>query len=100
MERVDAIDDDNPEVNFSFKFSKPSGRHVVTMENISKAYPNLQILENTNGLIEKGDKIALIGANGKGKSTLLRIVADADKEFSGSSVKGHNVSQTFLRSIN
>ncbi len=96
MERVDAIDDDNPEVNFSFKFSKPSGRHVVTMENISKAYPNLQILENTNGLIEKGDKIALIGANGKGKSTLLRIVADADKEFSGSSVKGHNVSQTFF----
>ncbi len=96
MERVDAIDDDNPEVNFSFKFSKPSGRHVVTMENISKAYPNLQILENTNGLIEKGDKIALIGANGKGKSTLLRIVADADKEFTGSSVKGHNVSQTFF----
>lgn len=96
MEKVDEVDDDNPEVNFSFKFSKPSGRHVVTMENISKSYPNVEILENTNGLIEKGDKIALIGANGKGKSTLLRIVADADSEFEGKCTKGHNVSQTFF----
>ncbi len=96
MEKIDEVDDDNPEVNFSFKFSKPSGRHVVTMENISKSYPNVEILKNTHGLIEKGDKIALIGANGKGKSTLLRIVADADKDFEGNSTKGHNVSQTFF----
>lgn len=96
MERVDDVDDDNPEVNFSFKFSKPSGRHVVTLENISKSYPNLEILRNTSALIEKGDKIALIGANGKGKSTLLRIVADADTNFEGNAIKGHNVSQTFF----
>ncbi|MEI5983851.1 MULTISPECIES: ABC-F family ATP-binding cassette domain-containing protein [Sphingobacterium] len=96
MEKVDEVDDDNPEVNFSFKFSKPSGRHVVTMENISKSYPNLEILKNTDALIEKGDKIALIGANGKGKSTLLRIVADADNDYEGTSTKGHNVSQTFF----
>lgn len=96
MEKVEEVDDDNPVVNFSFKFSKPSGRHVVTLENISKRYPNIEILENTDGLIEKGDKIALIGANGKGKSTLLRIVADADQEFEGTSTKGHNVSQTFF----
>lgn len=96
MEKVEEVDDDNPEVNFSFKFSKPSGRHVVTLEKISKSYPNVEILEKTDGLIEKGDKIALIGANGKGKSTLLRIVADADKEFEGKSTKGHNVSQTFF----
>ncbi|PRD46325.1 ABC-F family ATP-binding cassette domain-containing protein [Sphingobacterium haloxyli] len=96
MEKVDDIDDDNPEVNFSFKFSKPSGRHVVTLEHISKSYPNLEILRDTSAIIEKGDKIALIGANGKGKSTLLRIVADADKAFDGKSIKGHNVSQTFF----
>ncbi|NGM67095.1 ABC-F family ATP-binding cassette domain-containing protein [Sphingobacterium sp. SGR-19] len=96
MEKVDDVDDDNPEVNFSFKFSKPSGRHVVTLEHISKSYPNLEILRDTSAIIEKGDKIALIGANGKGKSTLLRIVADADKEYEGKSIKGHNVSQTFF----
>lgn len=96
MERIDDVDDDNPEVNFSFKFSKPSGRHVVTLEGISKSYPNLEILRNTDGLIEKGDKIALIGANGKGKSTLLRIVADDDQNYEGKGIKGHNVSQTFF----
>lgn len=96
MEKVADVDDDNPEVNFSFKFSKPSGRHVVTLENISKSYPNIEILRNADGLIEKGDKIALIGANGKGKSTLLRIVAEDDNEYDGKSVKGHNVSQTFF----
>ncbi|MBL1407402.1 ABC-F family ATP-binding cassette domain-containing protein [Sphingobacterium faecale] len=96
MDKISDVDDDNPEVNFSFKFSKPSGRHVVTLENISKSYPNLEILRDTDGLIEKGDKIALIGANGKGKSTLLRIVADADSDYKGTSVKGHNVLQTFF----
>lgn len=96
MERVDDVDDDNPTVNFSFKFSKQSGRHVIRMEHITKAYPGVPILNNTSGVIEKGDKIALIGANGKGKSTLLRIVANADKDFTGTSETGHNVSTTFF----
>lgn len=96
MELVDEVDDDNPVVNFSFKFSKPSGRHVVTLEKVNKSYPGVEILKNANGLIEKGDKIALIGANGKGKSTLLRIVAEDDQDYTGTSIKGHNVSQTFF----
>jgi ATP-binding cassette subfamily F protein 3 len=93
---VDDVDDDNPSVNFQFKFSRPSGRHVVRLENIDKSYPDLQILKNAEGVIEKGDKIALIGANGKGKSTLLRLIAGADQQFSGTSTTGHNVSQTFF----
>lgn len=96
MERVDDVDDDNPTVNFSFKFSKQSGRHVVRMEHISKAYPGVPILNNAHGIIEKGDKIALIGANGRGKSTLLRIAARADKQFEGLCESGHNVTQTFF----
>ncbi|GGC29203.1 ABC transporter ATP-binding protein [Parapedobacter defluvii] len=96
MERVEDVDDYNPTVNFRFKFSKQSGRHVVRLENISKSYPGIPILEHTDAIIEKGDKIALIGANGKGKSTLLRIVANADKEFTGKSETGHNVTQTFF----
>jgi ATP-binding cassette subfamily F protein 3 len=96
MERVDDVDDDNPSVNFSFKFSKQSGRHVIRMEHITKSYPGVPILENAEAVIEKGDKIALIGANGRGKSTLLRIVAGADKSFEGMCETGHNVSQTFF----
>ncbi|WP_343535547.1 ABC-F family ATP-binding cassette domain-containing protein [Pedobacter sp.] len=96
MERVDDVDDDNPTVNFSFKFSKPSGRHVVRLEHISKAYPNVRILKDAEAVIEKGDKIALIGANGKGKSTLLRIIAGAEKYDEGLCETGHNVTSTFF----
>lgn len=96
MDKVDDVDDDNPTVNFQFKFSKQSGRHVIRMEHVHKSYPQLPILEDAEAIIEKGDKIALIGANGKGKSTLLRIVAGADKEYSGLSEPGHNVTQTFF----
>ncbi|MFN0291991.1 ABC-F family ATP-binding cassette domain-containing protein [Pedobacter helvus] len=95
MERVDDVDDDNPTVNFAFKFSKPSGRHVVRLENVSKSYPNIEILKNAEAVIEKGDKIALIGANGKGKSTLLRIIAGTEK-FEGTCEIGHNVTTTFF----
>ncbi|MDO3642720.1 ABC-F family ATP-binding cassette domain-containing protein [Mucilaginibacter sp. L3T2-6] len=96
LERVDDVDDDNPTVNFTFRFSKQSGRHVVTLSDITKKYPAIDILNHAEALIEKGDKIALIGANGKGKSTLLRIIAGADKEFSGKAETGHNVTQTFF----
>ena len=95
LERVDDVDDDNPTVNFSFKFTKPSGRHVIRIENATKRYPNIDILDNAEAVIEKGDKIALIGANGKGKSTLLRMVAGVEK-FDGTCETGHNVTTTFF----
>jgi len=95
MERVEDVDDDNPTVNFSFKFTKPSGRHVIRIENATKRYPNIDILENAEAVIEKGDKIALIGANGKGKSTLLRMVAGVEG-FDGTCETGHNVTTTFF----
>lgn len=96
MDRVEDVDDINPTVNFSFKFSKPSGRHVLTLKDVSKAYPEIAILDHAEALVEKGDKIALIGANGKGKSTLLKIAAGADREHKGSVEAGHNVSKTFF----
>ncbi|MGV3705201.1 MAG: ABC-F family ATP-binding cassette domain-containing protein [Arcticibacter sp.] len=95
MERIEDVDDENPSVNFSFKFSKQSGRHVIRIEDVSKAYPSNVILKHANAVIEKGDKIALIGANGRGKSTLLRIIAGVET-FEGASITGHNVTQTFF----
>lgn len=96
MEKVDDVDDDNPSVNFKFKFTKQSGRHVVKLEGITKSYPGIPILNDAEAVIEKGDKIALIGANGKGKSTLLRIIAGTDKDYEGTAETGHNVTQTFF----
>ncbi|SFC10030.1 ATP-binding cassette, subfamily F, member 3 [Parapedobacter composti] len=96
MEKVSDVEDYNPTVNFRFKFSKQSGRHVARLENVSKSYPGNPILERADAVIEKGDKIALIGANGRGKSTLLRIIAGTDNDFSGVCETGHNVTQTFF----
>jgi len=97
LERMDMIDEvvsDAAVINFKFSFQKPSGRHVVSLENVSKAYGDLQILKGTNAVIERGDKIALIGANGKGKSTLLRIVA-GEEPVGGECKIGYNVIHGF-----
>src|SRR5690606_6482729 len=52
MERIEDVDDENPSVNFSFRFSKQSGRHVIRIEDVSKAYPSNVILEHANAVIE------------------------------------------------
>ncbi|MBN3519819.1 ABC-F family ATP-binding cassette domain-containing protein [Algoriphagus lutimaris] len=95
MERVHEVVNDEVSVNFKFKFSKQSGRDVVTLDNISKAYGDNVILKNTSARIERGDKIALIGANGKGKSTLLRIIDGSEKGIEGRT-EGYNVIKSFF----
>ena len=95
MDRVGEVIDENATVNFKFSFKQRSGRHVVTLEDISKSYGPLEILKNTDAIIERGDKIALIGANGKGKSTLLRVIAGSEPH-EGDRNLGHNVTPTFF----
>ncbi|NOS54831.1 MAG: ABC-F family ATP-binding cassette domain-containing protein [Cyclobacteriaceae bacterium] len=90
MDLVEEVVSDNAAVNFRFTFKQPSGRQVVTLKDVSKAYGPLDILKNTNAIVERGDKIALIGANGKGKSTLLRIIAN-DEPVEGERTIGYNV---------
>lgn len=94
MDMIDEIVDDSAAVNFKFRFSQQPGRFIVTLKNISKAYGSLQLLNDTSISIERGDKIALIGANGKGKSTLLRILAGTEL-VEGERVMGFNVIQAF-----
>jgi ATP-binding cassette subfamily F protein 3 len=95
MERVHEVVNDEAFVNFKFKFSQKSGRDVVVLDHVSKAYGDLVILKNTTARIERGDKIALIGANGKGKSTLLRIIAGTE-QIQGTRTEGHNVIKSFF----
>jgi len=94
LDRVNEVVDDNISVNFKFKFSQKSGRDVVVLDHVSKAYGDLVILKDTTSRIERGDKIALIGANGKGKSTLLRIV-DGKEPIKGNREQGYNVIKSF-----
>jgi ATP-binding cassette, subfamily F, member 3 len=97
LERMDMIEevvDDNAAVNFRFKFNQQPGRFIVTLKNVSKAYGALEILKNTSVSIERTDKIALIGANGRGKSTLLRILA-GEEPVDGERIMGYNVIKAF-----
>ena len=94
MDKIDEVVDDTAAVNFRFRFSQQPGRFIVTLNNISKSYGSLEILKDTSVAIERGDKIALIGANGKGKSTLLRIIA-GQEPIEGERVMGYNVIQAF-----
>jgi ATP-binding cassette subfamily F protein 3 len=95
MEVIEDVVNDVAVINFRFTFQQPSGRHVVQLKNISKAYGNLQLLKDTSATIERGDKIALIGANGKGKSTLLRIISGTES-IEGERTLGYNVIQGFF----
>lgn len=97
LERMDVIEDlqsESAAVSFNFKFSQQSGRHVKILENVSKSYGNLEVLKPSTIGIERGDKIALIGANGIGKSTLLRIITNTEKH-GGKVETGHNVIPAF-----
>ncbi len=95
LDRVHEVVNDEAFVNFKFKFSQKSGRDVITLDKVSKAYGDLTILKNTAARIERGDKIALIGANGKGKSTLLRLIAGTEVG-QGTRVEGHNLIKAFF----
>jgi ATP-binding cassette subfamily F protein 3 len=95
MDKVEEVIDDSAAVNFNFTFKQQSGRHIITLEEISKSYGDLHLLSKTSAGIERGDKIALIGANGKGKSTLLRIIAGTEP-IEGTRKEGHNVIKGFF----
>lgn len=94
MDKIEEVVDDTAAVNFRFKFNQQPGRFIINLNNISKSYGSVEILKNTSIAIERGDKIALIGANGKGKSTLLRIIAGTEP-IDGERTMGYNVIPAF-----
>jgi ATP-binding cassette subfamily F protein 3 len=95
VERIEAVESDAPTMRMRFTFQKASGKIVAELEKVSKSYGDLHILNEAEGMIERGDKIALIGANGKGKSTVLRMLADAESYNGGELKAGHHVRQSF-----
>jgi ATP-binding cassette subfamily F protein 3 len=95
IERITPIGNNAPTVKFNFNLQQHTGKVVAHLQDISKAFGDLEILKNTHAKIERGDKIALIGANGRGKSTLLRIIAGQDDTASQKVELGHNVNMSF-----
>jgi ATP-binding cassette subfamily F protein 3 len=74
LERVEQVDGGPSKIRMNFSVDKTPGKILSTLEGVSKSFGNLHILKEASAEINRGDKIALIGANGKGKSTLLRVM--------------------------
>ncbi|MEO0065684.1 MAG: hypothetical protein RI983_1010 [Bacteroidota bacterium] len=97
LDKLDKIEDvqlERPNMRINFQLEKVPGKILVTLKDVTKKFGELTIVEHGSAEIERGDKIALIGANGKGKSTLLRMIAGTET-FSGERIWGHNVEESF-----
>lgn len=94
LDRIENVELERPNMRINFSVDKQPGRIICTLKHVTKRYGPLTILEDTGAEINRGDKIALIGANGKGKSTLLRIIGDIE-QFEGERTPGHNVVASF-----
>ena len=90
VERIEVDQDDNATMNVRFAISKEPGKIIVEAENVSKNYGDNHVLENVNLLIERNSRIAFVGQNGQGKSTLAKMIV-GEIPFGGHLKLGHNV---------
>ncbi len=95
LERIEEAEIERPDIRINFRVDKQPGKVLVELHHVSKAFGDNVIIENSSVEIDRGDKIALIGANGKGKSTLLRIIAGVEQFSTGERKWGHNVEESF-----
>ena len=90
LEILEVDEVDSPALRLKFPPSPRSGSYPVTIENVSKAYGDHTVFRNANLMIERGDKIAFVGKNGEGKSTLVKCIMK-EIEHEGTLTLGHNV---------
>ena len=90
VERIEVDQDDNAVMNVRFEISKEPGKIIVEAENLSKNYGEKEVLKDVNLLVERNSRIAFVGQNGQGKSTLAKMMV-GEIPFEGSLKLGHNV---------
>ncbi|MHC5201860.1 ABC-F family ATP-binding cassette domain-containing protein [Myroides sp. LJL119] len=90
VERIEVDQDDNAVMNISFPVSIDPGRVVLEILDVTKRFDDKVIFKDINLLVERGSKIAFVGQNGQGKSTLIKAIVD-EFEYDGVIKKGHNV---------
>ena len=90
IERIEIDVQDNSVMSVQFPVSKQPGKVVLEIDNVSKKYGDKTILKNINLLVERGSKIAFVGQNGQGKTTLAKMIIN-EIPFDGIIKKGHNV---------
>ncbi len=95
IERIQ-IPEEEKTVHFSFPQPKPSRRIVAEFSNVAKSYGDHHVFSRVNFMIERGDRIALVGVNGAGKSTLIKLLAATEPLTAGDFKLGHNVQSDYF----
>ena len=90
MERIQ-LPEEEKTIHFSFQQPKPSGRIVAEFAGVAKSYGEKQVFRSVDFMIERGDRIALVGVNGAGKSTLIKLLSGIEPLTQGQYSLGHNV---------
>ena len=90
IDRIEVDEDDNSVMTLRFPVSITPGKVVIEAENISKNYGDKKVLKNVDLLVDRDSKIAFVGQNGQGKSTLAKIIV-GEIEYGGKLTLGHNV---------
>lgn len=98
LERMEKIElpPEEKTIHFRFPQPKPSGRVVAHFKNVAKSYGAKHVFSGANFLIERGDRVALVGVNGAGKSTLIKILAGAEPVTAGEYILGHNAQPDYF----
>ena len=94
LDRIEQSNIERPNIKINFQVDKQPGKIICELKDVSKSFGAIEIVQHTHAEINRGDKIALIGANGKGKSTVLRMIAGTEP-FTGVRDWGHNVQESF-----
>jgi ATP-binding cassette subfamily F protein 3 len=95
IERIE-IPPDEKTIHFTFPQPKASGRIVAEFNNVSKSYGSKNVFSKVHFLIERGDRVALVGVNGAGKSTLIKLLAGTEPLSTGEYKLGHNVDPDYF----
>src|SRR5205823_7033135 len=92
LERIERIEvpPEEKTIHFSFPQPKPSGRTVAEFKNVAKSYGPKQVFRDVSFVIERGDRVALVGVNGAGKSTMIKLLAGIEPVTRGECRLGHN----------
>ncbi len=90
LERLEVDDEDNSALRIKFPAALRSGTVVAEVRELSKSYGKLNVLDEIDLIIERGEKVAFVGKNGEGKTTLARVIM-SELEYEGEMKLGHNV---------
>jgi ATP-binding cassette, subfamily F, member 3 len=98
LEKIERIElpEEEKTIHFSFPQPKPSGRIVTEFADVAKSYERKEVFRDVNFMIERGDRIALVGVNGAGKSTLIKLLAGTEPLTKGEYLPGHNVQADYF----